>query len=196
MSQHPPDQPAGPARPVRVRPARPSDLRHLAAVEDSGAEPFRALLGAAAPPALLAAAPSGLERDAAPGRLLVAAERDGSDSAVVGFAHVLHVPGEATPDGFARAHLEQVSVLLPTHGRRGIGTALVRAALEDARWDGFERLSLCTYAEIPWNGPFYRRLGFEEVAEPEPWQARIRAHERSLGLDGAGRRVVMERPTR
>ncbi|WP_283644187.1 hypothetical protein [Marinovum algicola] len=44
---------------LSVRPARPSELRHLAAIEDSGAAPFRDWFGAAAVPALLAPAVSG-----------------------------------------------------------------------------------------------------------------------------------------
>ena len=44
---------------LSVRPARPSELRHLAAIEDSGAAPFADWFGEAVVPALLAPAPSG-----------------------------------------------------------------------------------------------------------------------------------------
>ena len=57
---------------LSVRPARPSELRHLAAIEDSGAAPFADWFGEAVVPALLAPAPSGASRDAADGALLVA----------------------------------------------------------------------------------------------------------------------------
>ena len=94
---------------------------------------------------------SGAERDArSPGFLLVAGRPP------IGFVHVLLLDGHA--------HLEQLSVR-PEHQRRGIGTTLVRAAMARARQDGHDRLSLCTYRDVPWNGPFYRSLGFTEVSE-------------------------------
>ncbi|MEN8707363.1 MAG: GNAT family N-acetyltransferase [Nocardioides marinisabuli] len=155
---------------ITVRAARPSDLRHLAGVEEEAD-------GAAASPA-----PSGGERADQPGHLLVAS----SAGEVVGFAHVVLLP-----DGHGvRAHLEQLSVL-PQHGRRGTGARLVAAAAEEARWSGFDRLSLCTYRDLPWNAPFYERLGFE-VVEPTGVLAELRGRERALGLDEAGERVVME----
>jgi GNAT superfamily N-acetyltransferase len=166
-----------------VRLARPSDLRHLAAVEDAGAPLFEPYVvpGCAA---LSAPAPSGGERDLV-GALLVAPGPEGAGEPVVGFAHLTE------PDG--HAHLEQVSVL-PAYGRQGIGTALVRAVMEEARWAGHDRLSLCTFRDVPFNGPFYAALGFREVDALEPYQERLRAVERSLGLDDAGPRVVMVTP--
>ena len=91
-----------------------------------------------------------------------------------------------------RQHLEQLSVL-PAQGRRGIGGALVAAALEEARWAGYDEMSLCTYRDVPWNGPFYARLGFEPVEHLAAHQQRLRDHEVELGLDADGVRVVMSR---
>lgn len=51
----------------------------------------------------------------------------------------------------------------PRFGRRGIGAGLVRAAQIDARNTGFKALTLTTFRDLPWNAPFYARLGFEEV---------------------------------
>jgi GNAT superfamily N-acetyltransferase len=164
-----------------VRPARPSDLRRLAAIEDAGVALFTEHLGAetmARVPALSSPAPSGADR-AGHGFLLVAVE----ERRLVGFAHV--VPHDLM------AHLEQVSVH-PDAVRRGVGTALVREAMEEARWAGLDRMSLTTYRDVPWNGPFYARLGFREVVRPEPFQRRLRAQEQALGLDEAGPRVVMD----
>ncbi len=163
---------------MRIRLARPSDLRHLAAIEDAGVPLFAAHFGDALPAAFADPAPSGVDRQLA--GTVVVAEVDG---VVVGFAHLTF------PDGFA--HLEQLSVL-PSHGRRGIGAALVRAVMEEARWAGHDRLSLCTYRDLPWNGPFYASLGFAEKERPERFQERLRARELALGLDEAGVRVVME----
>jgi hypothetical protein len=38
---------------------------------------------------------------------------------------------------------------------------------------------------VPWNGPYYRRLGFREVAPAEETLGlrRVRAHEAAIGLD-------------
>ena len=51
----------------------------------------------------------------------------------------------------------------PRFQRRGIGAGLVRAAMIDARNTGFKALTLTTFRDLAWNGPFYARLGFEEV---------------------------------
>ncbi len=100
----------------------------------------------------------------------------------MGFAHVVELDGHA--------HLDELSVL-PDFQRRGVGAALVRAATAETRALGFHELSLCTYRDVPWNGPWYRALGFEEVTELEPYQRRLREREAELGLDRNGARVVM-----
>ncbi len=51
----------------------------------------------------------------------------------------------------------------PRFQRRGIGAGLVRAGQIDARNTGFKALTLTTFRDLAWNGPFYARLGFEEV---------------------------------
>jgi GNAT superfamily N-acetyltransferase len=166
---------------ITVRTARPSDLRRIAAVEDAGGPMYAEHFGERTVPALTSPAPSGAERDLV-GFLLVAAD----DRRLVGFAHV--VPHDL------HAHLEQLSVL-PSYQRQGIGTTLVHAAMEEARWAGYDRMSLTTYRDVPWNGPFYAGLGFTEVAPArlERFQRDLRDHERALGLDEPGVRVVMER---
>lgn len=59
-------------------------------------------------------------------------------------------------------HIWEMDVL-PQFGRRGIGAGLIRAAQIDARNSGFRALTLTTFRDLPWNAPFYARLGFEEV---------------------------------
>jgi GNAT superfamily N-acetyltransferase len=104
----------------------------------------------------------------------------------------------AMPVGFgaailldAGAHLHQLSVL-PAHGRRGLGRALV---LEIARWarkEDFASLTLTTFRHLAFNGPFYASLGFEPI--PVAHQGReIRAalaREAEQGLD-PGTRIAM-----
>jgi GNAT superfamily N-acetyltransferase len=164
----------------RVRQATPADLSSIAPIEDAGGPMFRELFGDAIEPILLSPAVSGRQRAAEAGFLLVAVPDE--DAPPVGLVHVLEIDGHA--------HLEQLSVL-PGHQRRGIGAALVRAAMARARDRGFDRMSLCTYRDVPWNGPFYRSLGFAEVADLAPYERRLREKERDLRLDVNGVRVVM-----
>ena len=92
------------------------------------------------------------------------------------------------------AHIEQVSVH-PDHARRGLGRALLSVAEEWAARQGLSALTLTTFTDVPWNAPYYSRLGFRVVAEDDwtPGLIRIRNHEAALGLD-AWPRTVMRRP--
>ena len=82
------------------------------------------------------------------------------------------------------AHVEQVSVH-PDAARRGIGRALVEHVAGWAADAGFPAMTLTTFLEVPWNGPYYERLGFRHVAEDDegPGLRRVRDHERAHGLD-------------
>ena len=158
-----------------IRPATAADLPGISAIEDSGLALFEQVLGDLTGDVIASPAPSGEERAAQPGFLLVAGDP------AVGFVHVVEIDGHA--------HLDQISVL-PSAGRQGVGTALVRAAVTGAAARGFEEVTLTTYADLPWNGPFYAGLGFAEV-EPTGHLAAVREHEQQLGLDRHGRRIVM-----
>lgn len=70
------------------------------------------------------------------------------------------------------------------------------ASLPDSH-QGCSALTLTTFADVPWNAPYYARLGFEAVP-PErltPGLRAVRDHEATVGLD-AWRRVAMRRPLR
>lgn len=56
-------------------------------------------------------------------------------------------------------------------------------------------LTLTTFPDVPWNAPYYARLGFRVLADGDvgPQLRRIRAHEAELGLD-RWPRVAMRRP--
>lgn len=84
----------------------------------------------------------------------------------------------------ANAHLEQVSV----HGdfmHRGIGVALLAHMIEWAQARELPAITLTTYTEVPWNGPYYERRGFRYLTEDEetPGLKAIRAGEIAHGLD-------------
>jgi ribosomal protein S18 acetylase RimI-like enzyme len=84
--------------------------------------------------------------------------------------------------------------VLPAHGRRGIGTALVRTVEEWADSGEFSEITLTTYRDLPWNAPFYARLGFTIVPEIE-WDADMRRRfEQEAGLESErAKRVVMRK---
>ena len=94
------------------------------------------------------------------------------------------------------AHVEQVSVH-PDHARRGIGAALLEVAAEWARASDLPALTLTTFANVPWNAPYYARLGFEVIPAGHlgPGLRRLRSTEAAHGLD-RWPRVAMRRPLR
>jgi GNAT superfamily N-acetyltransferase len=82
------------------------------------------------------------------------------------------------------AHLEQVSVH-PDQARRGIGSRLIDAVAGWARGQGFVDMTLLTFRDVAWNGPYYQRLGFVDLPDAAlgPELAALREHEAELGLD-------------
>lgn len=77
-----------------------------------------------------------------------------------------------------------VMAMHPEHGRRGLGRQLVQAIVDAAARRRCVAVTLTTFDDLPWNGPFYRGLGFRVLRDAEldgPLRA-ILAHERSLGM--------------
>lgn len=94
------------------------------------------------------------------------------------------------------AHVEQVSVDPVARGR-GLGAALLDHVTGWAAGQGHRRVTLTTFTDVPWNAPYYERLGFVALADHErgpELEARM-DHEHAAGLDRATR-VAMARPTR
>ncbi len=65
------------------------------------------------------------------------------------------------PIGFAvasirgrRMHLDELDVL-PEHGRKGVGSALIEAVEDYALNSGCVEMTLTTFRDVPWNAPFY-----------------------------------------
>jgi GNAT superfamily N-acetyltransferase len=157
---------------MRIRPARRSDLPLLQDIERAAGEPFRTLGMSAVsdddPPPL-----DLLDDYRRAGRAWVAIA---SADRPVGYLIADEVDGAA--------HVEQVSVH-PSSARRGVGRALIDHL---ADWAGDRRLvalTLTTFSHVPWNAPYYTRLGFRTLAESELTDGlrKIRAEEAEHGLD-------------
>ncbi len=98
-----------------------------------------------------------------------------SDDAMAGFL---------VTEPFGRElHMVECSVH-PLHQRNGIGAGLIRACLIDARNSGFDAVTLTTFRDVPWNAPFYTKLGFVEAADEtaHPRLAATLAKEARQGL--------------
>lgn len=164
-----------------IRPGRPDDLPFLPAIEASAATLFAGTAMAAfadGPTTPMAA----LEKGLAAGSLWVA-DADGPQGFLLA----------AAEDGWL--HILELSVARAAH-RRGLGRALLHTAIAAAPGLGCHRLSLTTDRFLAWNGPFYARHGFAEVAAEDPalpdWLAAMPGREAASGLDPA-RRCIMVR---
>jgi GNAT superfamily N-acetyltransferase len=151
-----------------IRAARAAELPVLREIERAAGECFRAV----GMPEIADDEPfpvEVLERFRRAGRAWVAV--DDADRPV---AYLLAEPVDGA------LHVEQVSVH-PSHARRGIG----RALLDEAGRHTATALTLTTFADVPWNAPYYARLGFRVLLEDEwtPGLRSIRAREAAVGLD-------------
>jgi 4-diphosphocytidyl-2-C-methyl-D-erythritol kinase len=108
------------------------------------------------------------------------------DDEVVGF---VCVDTDGTPDAIGIAEID----VLPAHGGKGIGAALLEHACQWAREAGFRRVDLGTLADVPWNAPFYAKHGFQVVDKHTPEFARALERDRENGFPDH-LRVFMSRP--
>lgn len=80
-------------------------------------------------------------------------------------------------------HLDELSVL-PSVGRQGIGGHLVAQVIETSQALQCKGTTLTTFSDLPWNAPFYKKHGFNELSyskSPVEVQAML-DEERSIGL--------------
>lgn len=162
-----------------VRPARLEDVGLLGPIERSAASVFR---------------------EAGLAWLADGETMDPADLAASCRCGLLWVATDARdrPVGFLAAqvldghlHIAELSVAL-THQRQGIGNRLVEAAIAHGRRTEFDAVTLTTYRDLPWNGPFYARFGFVEIdpGEAGPGHCERLRREAEHGHDPA-RRCVM-----
>jgi GNAT superfamily N-acetyltransferase len=152
----------------RMRAPRHDELEALRGIEREAGTAFAAIgmpeIAADEPPSV-----AELEAFRAQGRVSVAV--DGSDRPV---AYLV----SSVVDGCA--HIDQVSVA-PSHARRGLGAALIEHLAANARAEGRPALTLTTFRDVPWNAPYYERLGFAIVG-PDDQGAELAA---LVGREGA-----------
>lgn len=154
-----------------IRLARPTDLPFLAEIETAAGELFSqfSFLGE-----LPADATSLASFQAAQRNQLLWIATSSSDKPV-GFA-LVKLLGDS-------AHLEEMDVL-PEFGRRGIGSKLVRTVCEWTQTNGIPAVTLTTFRDVPWNAPFYQKLGFRilERGELTPELQQLVEQEEHRGL--------------
>ncbi|MET8884249.1 GNAT family N-acetyltransferase [Streptomyces rubiginosohelvolus] len=161
---------------MRIRSARRSDLPVLQDIERAAGEPFRALGMAFVadddPPPL-----DLLESYRQAGRCWVATD----PLSATGDRPLGYVLADPVDDAL---HIEQVSVD-PAAARRGIGRDLISHLAALAARRGMTALTLTTFTDVPWNAPYYARIGFRVLAEGELTDGlrAIRAEEAQHGLD-------------
>lgn len=167
----------------KIRRARSEELQAIQAIERASAQRFLGVMDSIAhdepsPLELLAA-----RQDA--GGLLVAEVLAGEKPTLAGF-----VMFRLLEQSF---YIEQIDVA-PAFERQRIGATLIDAVAHRARDAGLVRLTLSTFREIPWNAPYYRRLGFVDLDDKtlDPVLAQVRREHLARGLDESAR-VFMAR---
>jgi ribosomal protein S18 acetylase RimI-like enzyme len=162
-----------------IRKARPADIPLLERVERSAAELFRTvglgflLDGPTVDPSFLMANTN---------HLWVAV--DWMDRPI-GF-----LVGENLDGSF---HIVEVSVAQEFQGR-GVGKQLMARMTEEVRREGYKTITLTTYRNLLWNGPWYTRMGFLEVnpLDMGTKYLEILENERQHGLDMTQRCVMLK----
>jgi GNAT superfamily N-acetyltransferase len=163
-----------------IRLAKDEDLPHLPKIEEQAAQLF---------------APFGLYELFRPDETSLDEIRPNFDENRIWVAEIA-----GAPVGFAmakvvdeNAHLEEIDVL-PEYGRQGIGSALIETVCQWAVEHGFSTMTLSTQKNVPWNLPYYEKLGFVVIPEDKltPAYRELRQHERELGLPVEDR-VIMKK---
>jgi len=100
----------------------------------------------------------------------------------VGFAYLAEKCGQI--------HLRELDVH-PKHGRQGLGSNLLKKVIIWAKDQNYSQMTLTTFRHLPWNAPFYSRLGFK-VIEPSELSSCLSKllYEEANGLDKS-KRVLM-----
>ena len=170
------------SEPIVIRPATNDDVPEIQATEMAAVERFREIQD----PRIARSADAspywttGLEKASTEQRAWVAVDDVGS---IVGFAVACVVDGEG--------HLDELAVA-PAYGRRGVGRALVERAVTWTAAQELVSITLTTFRDVPWNAPYYEKLGFRVVSMLSPALQALVDRQATWGLEPS-LRVVMRR---
>jgi GNAT superfamily N-acetyltransferase len=158
-----------------VRLALPADVEGLPEIERLAGLLFKTHSEDLGIPEEVYSSPNSIDAFAAAQRERRLWVASGPSAQPVGFALVVELEGYV--------HLEELDVL-PSYARQGIGSALLAAVCSWAKKSGYPAVTLRTFRDVPWNGPFYQRRGFEVVdsATLSPGHVALEASERQRGL--------------
>ncbi|AUM02161.1 MULTISPECIES: GNAT family N-acetyltransferase [Enterobacter] len=154
---------------ITVRPTRPGDVASLPAIERAAGERFREdpCLAWLADGEVISAE-----------QHLEYAERGLSWLALANDQPVGFILAEAHPSSL---FIVELSVDLDWQGK-GIGRQLIACVADHARTLGLASLTLTTFRDVPWNAPFYARLGFEKMTTLTPELRQKREEETAHGF--------------
>ncbi|WP_320723569.1 GNAT family N-acetyltransferase [Enterobacter sp. 146F3] len=154
---------------ITVRPTRPGDVASLPAIECAAGERFREdpCLAWLADGEVISAE-----------QHLEYAERGLSWLALANDQPVGFILAEAHPSSL---FIVELSVDLDWQGK-GIGRQLIACVADHARTLGLASLTLTTFRDVPWNAPFYARLGFEKMTTLTPELRQKREEETAHGF--------------
>jgi GNAT superfamily N-acetyltransferase len=168
---------------MTIRPARDCDAPGLPGIERSSGEIFRQS------PGLEWIADDTVQSEEQHRALIATGVAFVADLPGHGIAAFLN--GEVMPDAL---HIWQIAVHRDRQGR-GIGRKLIEAAEQFAADHEIPALTLTTFRDVPWNEPYYQRLGFVTL-ERGDLGSRLRAvldAEEQAGMPAA-RRCAMRKP--
>lgn len=165
----------------RIRPARAADVEAIRDIERSAGQAFASV-----------GYPDVARHDPTPAASLRDAITDGALFVVVtpsddpvGFLLCTEIDGDL--------YVQELAVH-PDHAGHRLAVPLLAAAETLARSLGLPALSLTTFRSVPWNAPYYERLGFHILSDNQigPSLRFVIARQKAAGLDVANR-VAMRR---
>ncbi|QJI27454.1 GNAT family N-acetyltransferase [Pseudomonas sp. ADAK18] len=171
---------------IVIRLATPDDAEFLPAIERSAAQTFRLIEG------LSWLAEAGV----------MSAERH--RQLITLSTCWVAVDADNQPQGFLSAqlygedlHIHELSVIQTLQGQ-GVGRQLVEATMDAARSRHLRAVTLTTFCDVPWNAPFYQRLGFERdsLVKPDPRLTQILRDEYGHGFAPDSRCAMVRRVSR
>ena len=172
--------------PIVIRLATPDDAAFLPAIERSAAQAFHLMEGLS----WLAEAE------------VMSIERHRQQIALS--TCWVAIDADNQPQGFLSAqlygkdlHIHELSVMRTRQGQ-GVGRRLIEAMMDAARSRYLRAVTLTTFCDVPWNAPFYQRLGFERdsLAKPDPRLAQILRDEYAHGFAPNSRCAMVRRVSR